>query len=169
LEDCLLAALSWVDFSLQWSDPSCLAAYRKSFDVLQVIISTGSSLESVHHRLTSTVTLKETRHLAVDAAACAIREGRLEMALELLEQGRSLLLTQAGRYRTPVDDLEDTLADEFKAMSAKMEASVMTTRLQNVDRFSSSTMEDGVAVYVQSLYVAIYFDTRSPLVVIRSY
>ena len=114
--------------------------------LLQVLISTGSSLESVHYRLTSTIRLKGTRHLAVDAAACAIRQGRIEMALELLEQGRSLLLTQAGRYRTPVDELEDTLADEFKTLSVKMEASAMTTRLQNVDLSSNPTTHDAVAV-----------------------
>ncbi len=87
----------------------------------------------------------------MDAAACAIRESRIEMALELLEQGRSLLLTQAGRYRTPVDDLESTLAEEFRVISAKMEASAMTSRLQNVEPSSNPTAQDRVAVYVQRL------------------
>ena len=105
----------------------------------------------------------------MDAAACAIREGRIEMALELLEQGRSLLLTQAGRYRTPVDDLEDTLADEFRAISAKMEASVMTTTRHNVDRSGNQTRQDGVAVYVYSLRFAMPSDKRIPLIDIRSY
>ena len=146
LENRLLAALSWVNLSAQWSHPSELDAYRKSLELLQVFISTGRSLESVHHRLTSNVRLKATRHLAVDAAACAIREGRIEMALELLEQGRSLLLTQAGRYRTPVDDLDDTLADEFREISAKMEASAMTTGLENVDRSSNLITQDRVAM-----------------------
>jgi hypothetical protein len=169
LEHRLLAALSWVNISIEWSHPSELDAFCTSLELLQVLISIGSSLESVHYRLTSTVELKQTQHLAVDAAACAIREGRIEMALELLEQGRSLLLTQAGRYRTPVDDLEDTLADEFKAISAKMEASAMTTRLQNVDRSSNPTTQDGVAMYVQRLYFAMPSNRRITLVVIRNY
>jgi hypothetical protein len=122
--------LYWVELSTQWSHLSSLDAYCKSLELLQVLISTGSSLESLHYRLTSTVRLKRTRHLAVDAAACAIREGRIEMALELLEQGRSLLLTQAGRYRTPVEDLEvvdPILADEFRRISVLMEKSVLTS------------------------------------------
>jgi hypothetical protein len=168
MEDRLLAALSWVNLSIQWSHLSELDAYRKSLELLQVLISTGSSLESVHYRL-STVRLKRARNLAVDAAACAIREGRIEMALELLEQGRSLLLTQAGRYRTPVDDLDATLADEFRVISAKMEASAMTSRLQNVDASSNLTAHDRVAVYVQQLYPAKAPDKSFPLVVIRSY
>ncbi len=146
-----MAAFSWVDRSIEWAHPSSLDAYRKSLELLQVVISAGRSLESLHHRLTSTVTLKWTEHLAVDAAACAIREGRIEMALELLEQGRNLLLTQVGRYRTPVDDLEDTLADEFRTISGKMEASAMTTRLQDIDPISNPTTQDRVAVYVQRL------------------
>ena len=151
MEHRLLAAFSWVDFAIQWSHPSKLDAYRKSLELLQVLISTGTSLESTHYRLISTVKLKGTQHLAVNAAACAIREGHMEIALELLEQGRSLLLTQAGRYRTSVDDLEETLADEFKAISAKMEASAMTTRLQNVDPSSKPTTQDRVAMYVRRL------------------
>ena len=169
LEHRLLAALAWVGISIQWSHPSELDAFRKSLDLLQVLISTGSPLESIHYRLTSTAALKGTRHLAVDAAACAIREGRIEMALELLEQGRSLLLTQAGRYRTPVDDLDDTLANEFRAISSKMEASAMTTRLENVDRSSNLTTQDRVAVYVRRLYLALHSDKCTPLVAISSY
>ena len=123
---------------------------------------------SVHYRLTSTIRLDGTRHLAVDAAACAIRQGRLETALELLEQGRSLLLTQAGRYRTPVDDLEDALAGEFRTISAKMEASAMTTRLQTVGLSSNPPKQDRVAVYVQCRYFAMPSDRCIEFVVIRS-
>jgi hypothetical protein len=160
--------LDWVDLSIQWSHISSLNAYRKSLELLQIVISTGSSLESVHYRLTSTATLEGTQHLAVDAAACAIREGCIEMALELLEQGRSLLLTQAGRYRTPVDDLDDTLADEFRAISAKMEASTMKSRLENVDSSSSTAAQDEVAMYVQRLYFAVPSDEHIPFLVIKS-
>ena len=145
----LWAALCWVDLSIQWSHASKLDAYRKSLELLQILIATGSSLEAVHYRLTSTAILKETRHLAVDAAACAIGEGPIETGLELLEQGRSILLTQAGRYRTPVDDLEDTLAYEFRAISAKMEASAMTTTLPIVESSSTPITQDRVATYVQ--------------------
>jgi hypothetical protein len=149
LEHRLMAALSWVNLSLEWSHPSSLDAYRRSLDLLQVLISTGSSLESLHYRLTSAVRLKETRDLAVDAAACAIRQGRIEMALELLEQGRSLLLTQAGRYRTPVDNLEAVnpdLADEFRRISVLMERSVLISGHLS-DSLDSPLTDDPVARY----------------------
>ena len=163
LEDRLLAALSWVDLSIRKSHSSSLDAYRKSLELLQVLISTGSTLESLHYRLTSSIRLRRIHHLAVDAAACATREGRVEMALELLEQGRSLLLTQAGRYRTPVDDLEGTLADKFRAISAKMEASALASGRQSVDSSSNPRIQDEVAMYVKRLYFLMPSDKPFPL------
>ena len=145
----LEAAMSWIKLAVEWSDSSsALEAYRKSLELLRVVLITGSSLESRHGRLTSRA-LKETQNLAVDGAACAIDSGKVEMALEMLEQGRSLLLTEAGRYRTPVDGLDDTLAAEFRDISMKMEASAMTAGIQNVDPSSNQTTEDAVAAYVR--------------------
>ncbi len=142
--DALRAAFAWIDLATQWSDPSALKAYRKSLELLERLIATGSSLESRHLRLTSNE-FKRTQTLAVDAAACAIGLDHAEMALEMLEQGRSLLLNQAGRYRTPVDGLEDMLADEFRAISTKMEIKAMNTRLENVNPESFRRTEDAVA------------------------
>jgi tetratricopeptide (TPR) repeat protein len=56
--------------------------------------------------------------LARDAAACAVRAGRPELAVELLEQGRSVIWNQTLRLRT---DLED-LAAEHPALAARLEA-----------------------------------------------
>jgi hypothetical protein len=151
VEDRLSAAFCWVYRAIEWSHPSELDAYRRYLELLQALVSTGSSLESTHYRITSTARLKHHGHMVADAAACAIREGRTELALEFLEQGRSLLLTQAGRYRTPVDELEGPLADEFRTISSKMEASAMTSRLQDVDRSSHPPTQDRVAVYVHRL------------------
>ena len=145
--DRLSAAFNWVNLATRWSHPSSLDAYRKSLELLEVVIATGSSLETRHLRLTSN-RFKETQNLAVDAAACAIGLDQVEMALEMLEQGRSLLFNQAGRYRTPIDGLEDTLTEEFRAISARMEVKAMDT-LGDVDPGPDRTMEDVVAVYVK--------------------
>ena len=145
LSDRLKAALTWVDLASKWAHPSSLEAYRRSLELLQLVLAAGNSLESRHLRLTS-VALEGTQNLAVDGAASAIGLGRVEMALELLEQGRSLLLTQAGRYRTAVDNIEDTLAHEFRAISAKMENSAMNTKLEDINRAFDWATEDVVAV-----------------------
>ncbi len=49
--------------------------------------------------------LAEWRGLAADAAACAIRAGRPEWAVELLEAGRSVLWSQTLSLRTDLTDL----------------------------------------------------------------
>jgi hypothetical protein len=120
-----------VSISTQWFHPSSLDAYRTALEQLEILVANGGALESRHLRLTSH-TARGTKSLAVDGAACSIELGNIETALEFLEQGRSLLLTQAGRYRTQVDDLERThpkLSNEFRILSAKMEASSMDAGL----------------------------------------
>ncbi|KIK35939.1 hypothetical protein CY34DRAFT_16724 [Suillus luteus UH-Slu-Lm8-n1] len=44
--------------------------------------------------------------LAVDAASCALRSGDVPHAVELLEQGRTVIWTQMTRLRTPLDSLQ---------------------------------------------------------------
>ncbi|KAG1870207.1 CHAT domain-containing protein [Suillus subalutaceus] len=44
--------------------------------------------------------------LAVNAASCALRSGDVCRAVELLEQGRTLIWTQMTRLRTPLDSLQ---------------------------------------------------------------
>ncbi len=141
----LQAAFAWVDLATRWSRPSSLEAYSKSLELLEILIATGRSLESRHLRLTSKA-IRKSQTLAVDSAACAISLGYIEMAVEMLEQGRSLLLNQAGRYRTPVDGLEDTLAEEFRAISARMEGWAMNNRPVDVDQ--GPNWADVVAGYV---------------------
>jgi hypothetical protein len=49
--------------------------------------------------------------LAVDAAACAVRDDRPEQAVELLEQGRSVLWTQALHLRSDLTRLAEVAPD----------------------------------------------------------
>jgi hypothetical protein len=148
--DYLLAALSWASIANKWSHSTSLDAFNASIGLLEVWLASGSSLESRHGRLTL-ASLKRTRSLAVDGAACAIGLSRIETAVEILERGRSLLLTQAGRYRTHIDDLEvinPTLVREFRTISQRMEASTMRTAV--LDASPASARVDPVATYVPS-------------------
>jgi hypothetical protein len=45
------------------------------------------------------------RSLASDAASAAIDANELEVAVELLEQGRAILWSKMGGYRYPLDEL----------------------------------------------------------------
>jgi hypothetical protein len=58
-------------------------------------------------RATREQQLSDVSGLAADAAACAIRAGRPERAVELLEAGRSVLWRQSLNLRTDLTDLTD--------------------------------------------------------------
>jgi hypothetical protein len=135
-----------VKLATQWSHSTSLDAYRRSLELLRKFIILGSSLESRYLRLTS-VALKGAETLALDGAACAIDLGQIETALEMLEWGRSLLLSQAGRHKTLLDYVIDSLAREFNEIGAKMEASAMGNGLEDVDPAPNWTIENAVARY----------------------
>jgi hypothetical protein len=143
-------SLSWVDYAVKWSDPSAIDAYRAALGLLEVLLADRSSLESRHSRLLS-LDAPNIRHLAVDGAACALSSGQIEVALQLLEQGRSVLLTQAAKHRTSVDDLEavnSTLAGEFKSICMKMDMSIMGFSPPHIEASSIPATEDVIAKYV---------------------
>jgi hypothetical protein len=126
----LHAALFWASVASKWADPSAIEAYRTSLQLLEMVLAGMRSLGARHLRLTSEE-IAGSRILARNAAAFAIERGEVELALEMLEQGRGVLLMQAGRFRTPIQDLETVdsqLASEFQAISKQMEASVMESR-----------------------------------------
>ncbi|KAG1873212.1 hypothetical protein F4604DRAFT_1925716 [Suillus subluteus] len=56
--------------------------------------------------------------LAVDAASCALCSGDVCRAVELLEQGRTIIWTQMTRLRTPLDSLQ-TCGDHAAALVKK--------------------------------------------------
>jgi len=62
-------------------------------------------------RATREEQLSQWGGLAADAAACAVMDARPELAVELLEQGRSVLWTQALNLRSDLADLADKAPD----------------------------------------------------------
>jgi hypothetical protein len=124
----LAASVEWVDFSLRIHHPSTLDAYRTSLNLLEIFMARSSSLETRFISLPAELTLR-TQTLSMDGAACALDSSRVDLAVELLEQGRTVLLTQAGKYRTPVHRLSvvaPDLAEEFQRLSWQMSASIMS-------------------------------------------
>ncbi|KAG1799027.1 CHAT domain-containing protein [Suillus plorans] len=65
--------------------------------------------------------------LAVDAASCALHSGDVCRAVELLEQGRTIIWTQMTRLRTPLDSLQDrgdhtvALTKKFRDLSSLLD------------------------------------------------
>ncbi|MEV7520356.1 CHAT domain-containing protein [Streptomyces sp. NPDC091371] len=103
----LVAAKSWGAVAAaqkQWEE--ALAGYAYAVELLPQAAWHGLERTDREHFLSI------TNGLASDAAAVAIETGRLAHAVELLEQGRGVLLAQALDARTGLDQLRD-LAPEL--------------------------------------------------------
>ena len=145
----LEGALSWIQFAITWSDPSLLKAYQVALETLDRFLARGGSVASNLNRLANVrFDLAESaKSLGINAAACAIASNRVELALKLLEQGRNVLMTQAGKFRTRLDELktvEPGLAEQFRSMSKQLEGLAMSVR-PVTDEPAGPKLEDTVA------------------------
>ncbi|KAG1732666.1 uncharacterized protein EDB91DRAFT_666783 [Suillus paluster] len=118
----LRTSLSWVRHADQHSHGTDLEARATSIQLLDAFMSATASVSS-RHRI-----MKEfPSTLAVNAASCALRRGDVCRAVELLEQGRTLIWTQMARFRTPLDSLQDrgvhaeALMKKFRDLSSVLD------------------------------------------------
>ncbi|KAG8966853.1 hypothetical protein FRC03_011267 [Tulasnella sp. 419] len=112
---------------------SLLRAYEKALELADQYLLIRSSISS-RHQLLPSIPLS----LASDAAATAITTGDVKKAVEFLEQGRTLLWSQMGRYRTSLQALRNVdleLAQKFGKLSEQLEAST-TTQTSEMSRLS---------------------------------
>ncbi|KAG2757248.1 hypothetical protein P692DRAFT_20378906 [Suillus brevipes Sb2] len=109
----LRASLSWVSHACQHSHDTELEAHATSMQLLDAYMSTTASVSSRHNIMKDFPST-----LAVDAASCALRRGDVCRAVELLEQGRTIIWTQMTRLRTPLDSLQ-TRGDRAAALMKK--------------------------------------------------
>ncbi|KIK32330.1 hypothetical protein CY34DRAFT_101755, partial [Suillus luteus UH-Slu-Lm8-n1] len=97
----LRASLRWVRHADQHRHSTELEAYGTSMQLMDAYMSATASVSSRHSAMKDF-----PRTLAVDAASCALRSGDVCRAVELLEQGRTIIWTQMTRLRTPLDTLQ---------------------------------------------------------------
>ncbi|KAG1830006.1 CHAT domain-containing protein [Suillus variegatus] len=118
----LQASLRWVGYASRHSHGTQLEAYATSLQLLDAYMSVTASVSSRHN-----VMMEFPCTLAVDAASCALRSGDVGRAVELLEQGRTIIWTQMGRLRTPLDGLQTcgdhalTLMKRFRELSSLLD------------------------------------------------
>ncbi|KAG1869359.1 CHAT domain-containing protein [Suillus subalutaceus] len=98
---------------LQHSHATELEACATSMQLLDAYMSTTASVSSRHN-----IMKYLPRTLAMDAASCALHSGDVCRAVELLEQGRTIIWTQMTRLRTPLDSLQ-TCGDHAAALVKK--------------------------------------------------
>ncbi|TFK35314.1 CHAT domain-containing protein [Crucibulum laeve] len=128
----LNAALKWAKISRYVDDAEmqCIDAYSTALDLLRHHVAwTGTTVQDRHLRLGTYSELSNA------AAAAAISFGRLDLAFEWLEQGRSIVWNQLNHLRTPLDDLRDAhpdIAEKVTRLSNELEnAGMRNIRLRN--------------------------------------
>ncbi|KAG8918515.1 hypothetical protein FRC02_002325 [Tulasnella sp. 418] len=107
------ACKNWID-AVHGS--SSLSAYQRFLDLADQYVLLTSSITSIHQLLRDVI----THATALDAVAVAIECGEVKRAVELLEQGRTLLWSHLNRYQTPIHELHKVrpeLAAEFTRLS----------------------------------------------------
>ncbi|KAJ7455501.1 CHAT domain-containing protein [Mycena latifolia] len=112
------AAARWARLAQIQAHPSVLDAYRVSLDLLPMLAWLGLSIKDRHYHIV------RAGKLARNAATAAIAAGLLGVAVEWLEQGRSIIWGQLLSLRTPVDDLRKShpvLAEKLIFLSAQLE------------------------------------------------
>lgn len=125
------AANEWRRFSRKHSQASEFEAAREVLNLLDLAVSESSSLNGLYGRLSADETFKTAHGTAAEAAALAIDGGDVTQAIAVLEQGRSIILTQLGRYRSAIEDVSNVsqdLAARFVNLSSSLNALVLSPK-----------------------------------------
>ncbi|CUA77268.1 hypothetical protein RSOLAG22IIIB_06608 [Rhizoctonia solani] len=114
----LSAALEWGRIAAQHSHASDpIPAYQVALSLITEVAWLGNTVEKRY------IGLHKVRELAMEAAAVAIDVDKYALALEWLEQARSVVWNQDLQLRSPVDELTSkhpVLAQEFTSISSEL-------------------------------------------------
>ncbi|KAJ7661930.1 CHAT domain-containing protein [Mycena polygramma] len=137
------AALRWSIAARSFKHPSTMNAFSRLLSLLELRLLTKQGMESQQEFLRNI----PFRRLSSEAAASAIDAGRLDSAVELLEQGRTMLWSRMRGYRHPIHDLravDEALADRFQSTSAQLERTALAVG-QRSTLFSSAALDESSA------------------------
>ena len=118
--DRLKAAQIWARRADGMDHPSALEAYQTAIQLLPHAATLTSVANSPHRLLADHLNYQ----LYSSAAACAIRLGQTEQAVEMLEEGRSIFWSQALQLQTSIDGLHrdcPELAEKLQGISLALE------------------------------------------------
>lgn len=112
--------LEWISVARRHSHESIVQSYSTCLTFLQRCTLATPNISLQHDTLA-----RAPKSLASDAAAYAIQDDDLETAIELLEQGRSILWSRLSGYRLPLEKLRRAngeLAREVEKIGRKLES-----------------------------------------------
>ncbi|CAE6451664.1 unnamed protein product [Rhizoctonia solani] len=134
----LQAALWWARTAHKYQIPDFLEGYQAAIELLSEVVWLGKTISNRYE------TLENFAAIASEAAQVAIGAGQFSLALEWLEQGRSIVWNQILLLRSPLDELQakhPLLANELKNVSDKLHTA--GSRISDPESLSnqSSTLE----------------------------
>ncbi|KAJ7161190.1 CHAT domain-containing protein [Mycena filopes] len=131
------AALRWVFAARAHKHPSIVDAFSRLLVLLELRLLAKETIPAQQEFLQRI----PFRELASEVAASAIEDGKLNTAVELLEQGRTMLWSRMRGYRHPINSLravDASLADRFQTVSAELEHTSLALQ-HRFTSFSSTT------------------------------
>lgn len=151
-------AREWAQCAHTHHHSSALEAYRSAIGLLPRFSLLGAGSFQSRRSIVASVT---AHGLCCSAASCAIREGQLDEAVEILE-GCAIFWTQALQLQTPLDELmsqSPVLGDKLKNISKELE---------QVSVFEASNLNKGMSVEKEKSYFqGLHADYLSTLEEIR--
>ncbi|KAH7319530.1 CHAT domain-containing protein [Rhizoctonia solani] len=113
------AALGWARTAHRHRLPASdyLEGYQAAIELLSEVVWLGKTIANRYE------TIEQFGAIASEAAQAAITSGQFPLALEWLEQGRSIVWNQVMLLRSPLDELKvkhPSLAGELKSISDKL-------------------------------------------------
>ncbi|CAE6418508.1 unnamed protein product [Rhizoctonia solani] len=111
------SACHWAQLTSAHQMPGHLLAYQRAMDLVPHLVWLGSSIDKRYSDV------PKLGNLALEAAMAAISAKRYSLALEWLEQGRSIVWNQVLQLRTPLDQLslvDPTLAEKLGYVASQL-------------------------------------------------
>lgn len=124
ITDRISAANYWRKYSRKYAHATELEAAKQTINLLDLAVSQSASLEGLSDLLMREDSFEDAQGIASDAAALALQAGDAKLAVSLLEQGRSTIFTQLGRYRSVIEEVgivSPTLAERFVRLSTELD------------------------------------------------
>ncbi|KAI9450792.1 CHAT domain-containing protein [Russula earlei] len=109
----LNASCLWAQIAHKYGHPCTSTAYDTAISLMQDSLAFAPTLETQHFRLVAVSDYDKV--LPLDYASHLIRTGRLEKAIEIIDQGRALLWSEMRGLPYP------QLADKFAAVNGDLE------------------------------------------------
>ncbi|KAG9090410.1 hypothetical protein FRC06_001093 [Ceratobasidium sp. 370] len=129
------AACSWARLSSQANEPTSLEAYKLAMGLVPRIVWLGNTVEDRYRDIPA------IRNVALEAAAIAIEFQAHDLAVEWLEEGRSIVWQQRLQILNPMEDLRRAnheLAERLKNVAIQISLAEMAKQTVDISHDASS-------------------------------